>query len=495
MKAKAFSFILTSFIFGIWMAPLLSIDLSIVSYLFFGFFVLAIIFFRNIYLGTLFLIFAIFFLAIFRYDAVQPINDSNWLGHYNEKEVEIVGIVDSEPEKDKATKIIIDVLSIDKKKDVYGKVLVTINNYPAFKFGEKVKVKGRIKEPPEFEDFSYQNYLSRYGIYSLMSFPEIEKTKSQFVKRNFIENMWFKTRLNLSKIKIFFESNIENVIPEPNASFMNGLILGSRKAIPEWLLDDFRITGTTHIIALSGFNITIIVMILKNLTQSLSRRLSFWLPVSGVFLFVVLTGAQASVVRAAIMGLMLFLAGRFGRQGTGYTAILISAALMIFLNPLILRFDIGFQLSFAAILGLIYVAPILEEIFKRAPKIINENLSLTLAAQFTAAPIIIYNFENFSFIAPIANILILPLIPISMLLGFLSAIFSFIFAPLGKVLGWAAYVLLEYMIRVVGYLSEIPFASIDLDFKHPIYLIIYCLIILNIYLIISYRNKKALNER
>lgn len=495
MKARAFSIILLFFVLGIFVAPLISFELGYLIYLILGFLLVAFYFRKNIYIRTVFIIFAVFFGAILRYEAIQPMNKDNWIGDYNGEKVEIVGVVDSEPESDKVTRYIVDPISLNGEKGVTGKVLLTIFNFPRYEFGDKVKITGELKEPQEFEDFSYKDYLSKSGVYSTIDFQEVEKTKSQYVERSFTLAVWFRIKLILSDIKNRFEESIERLLPEPHASFMDGLILGVKKSIPEWLMDDFSITGTTHIIALSGFNITIIVQIFRNLTKGLSRRLSFWLPISGVFLFVVLTGAQASVVRAAVMGSMLLLARRLGRQSTAYTAIVLTAAVMIYLNPLILRFDIGFQLSFAAVMGLIYISPIFEKAFVRLPNIINENLSLTLAAQVAAAPIIIYNFESFSVIAPLSNILILPLIPFTMLFGFLAATFGMVSGVLGNIFGWIAYGMLEYMIRSVGYLAEVPYASLNIDVTSPIYIFIYYLIIIDILFMIRFKQKRVSNEK
>lgn len=491
MKAKAFSIILLSFVLGIFVAPFFDIEISILKYLALGIFVLAIIFFRkNIWFRTALISLAVFLFAIFRYDAVQPKEDPSWIGYYNGDQVEVTGVIDSEPETDIVTKFVVDVLNVNGSKDIRGKILVTVRNYPEREFGEKIKISGELKEPPAFEDFSYKDYLSRFGVYSVMDFPEVETTKSQFVERNFTENLWFQTRFRLNSLRKTFESAIETALPEPHASFMNGLILGSKKSIPDWLLNDFKKTGTTHIIALSGFNITIIVVALKKLTHGLSRRWSFWMPIIAVFLFVILTGASASVVRAAIMGSMLLLATRFGRQGSAFVAISLTAAIMIYLNPLILRFDIGFQLSFAALIGLIYLAPLIEKYFFWLPRVIYENLSITLAAQIAAAPILAYNFGSLSLVSPITNILILPLIPVAMTLGFTSALFAMLFEPIGRIVGYISFGMLEYMLRVVGYFSELSYASIEVDLKNPIYILVYYFVLFDIALFLSKRELK-----
>lgn len=493
MKARAFSAILTSFIMGIFLAPFFNIEVSVLKILILGILVLAIVFFRkNFWFLTVLLTFGVFLFAILRYSTFN-LKDRE-IEKFIGKEVEIIGVIDSEPEAEKVTRFIIDTKSINETK-AKGKILVTTRNYPKYKFGEKVKIFGGLKAPPSFEKFSYKNYLARFGVYSVIDFPTIEKTKSQYVERDFSEALWHRGRTELNSLRKLFERGIENILPEPHASFMNGLILGSKKSIPDWLMENFKKTGTSHIVALSGFNITIIVYVLRNITRNLSRRLSFWVPILGIFLFVILTGAAASVVRAAIMGSMLLLAKRFGRQGTAFIAVAVSAAVMLYLNPLILRFDIGFQLSFMAVLGLIYITPLIENYFVAFPKIISENLSLTLAAQLMALPILVLNFGQISLISPLANVLILPLIPLAMFSGFIAAVMGIIFLPLGKLLGYVSFVTLDYMIRIIGLLSKVDFANILYETNNLLLIAAYYLILIDIFLLLKIRDKKYRTQK
>ncbi len=257
--------------------------------------------------------------------------------------------------------------------------------------------------------------------------------------------------------------------------------------MPNWLLDIFSIVGVTHIIALSGFNITVIARALEKTTFFLSRNLAFLIPTLGIFLFVVLTGAGASVTRAAIMGFMFILARRLGRPREVTVAVVLTAAIMIFANPLILKSDISFQLSFAATLGLIFLAPIFEFIFSRWPQIIRESVALTLSAQIAAVPIILYQFHQLSVVSPVSNLLILPLIPFAMLLGFIAGLLGIFFLPLGKIFGYLSWFLLTYFIKVSEYLSRLSLASFDIYPSNLWWLLVYYSFI--IWIIVFYRKK------
>src|SRR3989344_1654201 len=188
-----------------------------------------------------------------------------------------------------------------------------------------------------------------------------------------------------------------------------------------------------------------------------------------------MTGAAASAVRAAVMGLLLLLALQVGRLYQIKNALILAGAIMVYLNPRVLVWDLGFQLSFTATLGLIYIEPILERWFSweekddmiqakknffektaRSAKII---LATTLAAQIAVLPLLVVNFGQLSLIAPLANILVLPVIPLTMLAGFVAALAGLIFLSLGKILGWAAWLFLSYEIKIIELLAKIPLAA------------------------------------
>ena len=430
----------------------------------------------------------VFVLGVWRFDSVSPASALAELqrGKSNIKEIniannvniEFIGIISDNPD------IRSDQVKITVKMEK-TKILITTKKFPKYKYGDKLKINGKIMEPKVFEDFNYKAYLSRYGITHVMYDPKIEimsQGHGNFVLKN------------LFKIRGKFESSINKILPEPHSSFLAGLLLGAKRGIPKDLLDSFNITGTTHIIAISGYNITIIALLLLSIFNALSinRKYAFWFSVIGIWGFIFLTGASASVVRAGIMGMLVLLAMKSGRLSNITNAIVLTAGLMIFINPLILRFDMGFQLSFLATLGLVYVMPLMEKFFPFLPEkfAIKESLLGTMSAQITAVPLIIYEFGRLSLIAPIANILILPLIPFTMLIGFVSGIIGLIWIPLAEFLAWPAWLFLMYEIKVVELLSKIPYADIEISGIHWAWMILYYILLIIFIHVFNRKNKK-----
>jgi competence protein ComEC len=211
----------------------------------------------------------------------------------------------------------------------------------------------------------------------------------------------------------------------------------------------------------------------------IARKKSFWISLFGIIFFVILTGASASVVRAALMGCLVLLASQTGRASKITNALVFAAAAMLFLNPKILAFDVGFQLSFAATAGLIFLTPVLEKYFNRWPSLsgVKESLITTLSAIIMTFPLILYNFGRISFIAPLANLLILPAIPLTMALGSIAVLGGLIYVGLGQVLAWLAWLFLSYIIKGVKILAKIPWASVQIGKIHWILLVVAYLII------------------
>src|SRR3989344_4872045 len=190
-----------------------------------------------------------------------------------------------------------------------------------------------------------------------------------------------------------------------------------------------------------------------------------------------MTGAAASAVRAAVMGILLLFALQVGRLYQIKNALILAGAIMVYLNPRVLVWDLGFQLSFAATLGLVYIEPILERwfswgekddmmqakknFFKKTARSAKIILATTLAAQIAVLPLLIINFGQLSLIAPLANILVLPFIPLTMLLGFLSALGGLVWIYIGKILGWVTWLFLTYEIKIIELLANLSLAAIS----------------------------------
>ena len=251
------------------------------------------------------------------------------------------------------------------------------------------------------------------------------------------------------------------MLPEPQAGFLSGILFGTRSTMTKELIDAFVITGTIHIVALSGQNLSIFTGVLANWLASLaSRRLSSLLIMFLLVWFLWFVGPSPSLVRAVIMGLLTLLAVIFGRRNLSLFSLVLAVSTMLVLNPSWIG-DLSFQLSVLATLGIILFGQKGASGEQwRLWHVIRDDLRITLAAQLFTTPLIFFHFHRLSLIAPLTNVLIGWTMPFLMGLGWIAAIAGYIWQPLGLLPAWAAWVLLTYVIRVVEITATIPWASI-----------------------------------
>ena len=404
-------------------------------------------------------------LGIWCYQLSLPKQSFDQIYFYNGREVQIRGIIDKEPDQ-REDKVKLEIKSQqiflnNSWQKVSGKILVTNYLYPEYNYGDKLELICNLLAPEKVQDFAYDDYLARYNIYSTCYNPKITlQAKNQ---GNF-------ALAKILKIKNFFIARINYVLAEPQSSFLAGLLIGAKRAIPADLQSVFSKTGTTHVVAVSGYNVTIIAVFLMLIFQhlGLGRKKSFWLIIGFLIFFAVMTGLQSSCIRAAIMGGVVLLANYLGRLSKIRNVLILTAVIMLVLNPKILVFDLGFQLSFLATLGLVYLNPILLQILKIknlklkiCQVILGDYLLTTLSAIIMTQPIILYNYGKVSLIAPLANILILPFVPLAMLLGFVTGILAMIWTGLGWVTGWSVWLVLTYIIWVLEKLASLNWAYFE----------------------------------
>jgi competence protein ComEC len=351
---------------------------------------------------------------------------------------------------------------------------MTTNLYPEYDYGDFLKVSGFLKTPPKIDGFDYENYLARYDIYSVMYYPKIEKISGDL---NFSQKIF----LSLINFKQYLKTIIDKNIPESEAGLANALLLGYKRTVDREDMNIFSRVGLSHMIAISGSHITILSAMIINffIIFGFNRRQSLFFVLSFLFIYPLITGLSASAVRSAIMGGLSFLALYFGRASNIIYALVFSGALMLLFNPRLLRDDIGFQLSYLAILGIIYLYPYGEEktekIFIKlrlkhdARKKINNIFSiinLTLVSQIITLPVLLINFHTFSVIAPLANLLVIWTFPPLLACLLIGLIFSAIMPFLGSLWFFPSYLLLKYIFVVSSFLSSPAWAAIsDIKFN------------------------------
>lgn len=368
-----------------------------------------------------------------------------------------------------------------KDSSIDGLVLVRAPRFGGWRYGDRIRVFGQLETPPEFERFSYREYLARQGIYSVMSRPSVKRLSGGG------GNPLLRLVFNLRREAL---GRVQALFPDPEASLLAGILLGVESGIPEDVQQAFQATGTAHIIAISGFNITIIAGLLTSVFSRLfGRRLGLWMAGLGIGVYTILVGADAAVVRAAIMGGLALFAQRIGRQTHGLTSLSAAAIGMSLVNPQVLG-DVSFQLSFAATLGLLLYARPLERLLvrlasrwfslSRAEALAGpagEIFLYTLAAQLTTTPLMMYHFREISLISLIANAFILPLQPAVMLLGGGAAVLSLIWMPLGQAMAWIAWPFVGLTIMMVSLFSGLPLAALPLGEVAPLAIVgVYLLI-------------------
>lgn len=324
-----------------------------------------------------------------------------------------------------------------------GRVLVKVGLYEDLSYGDRVKVAGELERPEEVG--SYANYLFRYGILFTMDGANVEVVKEA----------GFSLRGALYAFKELVQERINRLYFEPEASLGSGLLLGSRKGMSEELTADFQAVGLTHIVAVSGYNISLVIACIFALFSFLPLKRRVILSIVMVALFVLFVGASAAAVRAGIMGSLGMWALYTGRRSQAFFVLLWSAVAMTLWNPAILPFDIGFQLSFASTLGLLVFSPMLEKVFPLGKGFLREALLLTLSAQLATFPFIVFYFGRLSLISPVANLVVAPLLPFSMLFSGLSLVGGMPFAVV-------ASVFLKGIIVSTRWLAKVPYADVPL---------------------------------
>jgi competence protein ComEC len=407
-------------------------------------------------------------LGIFRFNFADNRPPETFESQVGER-VTLTGEIVDEPDiRENNEKLIIEVVDGNEKT----KVLVTTPFGTDYKYGDEVNFSGKLQKPENFTTdqgkvFDYINYLKKDGILYVMNYGNIEVVSSG--NGNFIKSTLF-------SLKEKFLEKINFVIPMPENLLMGGLILGEKAAFSAELRQQFIDTGTIHIVALSGYNVTIVAEWFMKLFKFLSPSAGISMGIVLIWLFVLMTGLGSTAVRAGIMATLALIARATGRNYDVARALLLAGILMILINPFVLVYDVSFQLSFIATVAVIFLAPRIEKYFQWVTDKfeLRDIVSVTCAAYVFVLPFVLYKMGNLSFVALPANILILPFIPFTMLLGFITGFVGLLWHVFAVPVGFISFLFLHYELGVIGFFSHLPFASITLpNFPLLLTLLIY----------------------
>jgi len=394
--------------------------------------------------------------------------------------VAIEGMVSSDPEvSDKTSHLYLSARKIKldgRWQEVSGTALLIVPRYPAYNYGDALLVTGELDD---YDDESYQPY-------SIMFYPEIEILG---------RGKGFKPLELVYSLRNHLSQTLAQILPEPQASLAQGIVLGLRGGVPALVKEAFAHSGIAHLLAISGLHLSIVAGILLSIGLWLFGRRHYiyiWLALGAIWLYALLTGMCPPVVRGAIMASLFLTAELLGRQRSAFTALAFAAAIMVGINPRILWYA-SFQLSFLAMCGLILIFPYLRRIGRKvvsttlgeegtAVSVANttvDGLSVTLGAIIAVWPVIAYHFGIVSLVAPIATVLALPVLPGIIITGALAGGLGLIILPVAKVVGWLTWLFLSYLLLVANALAapSIAFLRVDAISNNPTLILAYYLVL------------------
>jgi len=362
-----------------------------------------------------------------------------------------------------------------KPKNQESNVLVVLPKEVEIFYGDNIKVEGILETPENFitssgKEFNYERYLANKNIYFI-----INKADAEIISHN--NGNWIKSQL--FKLRNSFMKNVRMVVGSPESDLANGLILGARGGFDDELKNEFITTGTIHIVALSGYNITIVAEgVMKVFGLIFSQTLSIIFGIFVIVLFILMTGATSTAIRAGIMAGIILFARLTGRNYEAGRALIIAGLLMITYDLRVIT-DISFQLSFLATAGVLFITPKVIKWVKFLPIRFKfrELVATTISATIAVMPILLYSTGILSIVSLPVNILILPFIPLTMLFSFITGVVGFISPTLSIPFAYLSDLFLSYILFIVHFFASLPMASINIkSFPIVITIILYGLI-------------------
>lgn len=373
--------------------------------------------------------------------------------------VNFEGVVSAEPKMtDKGMRIQVEVLKNGSSTFSNSEtILASYEGYENFVYGDKVKVGGALELPQKFEtfaggrEFDYPMYLAKDGIYTVIQKAKIEKVGSG--EGNFLLG-------KLYALKRAFISKMGSVLNAGDTALMSGILLGAQDAIPQKTKEDFQKSGLTHILVLSGYNITVVGEAVSRVANVwLSKFVSLGFGGVAIILFAFLSGGGASTIRSTIMALIAIIGKILGREYDVFRVLVLVAFAMVAWNPYTLLYDPSFHLSFLATAGMILLSKRLEiKMVWIRFAMLREIIATTLAVQIFVTPYFLWSMGSVSIISLVSNILVLPTVPATMLFGFLTSVLDFFSTYLALVPGFISHLLLLYITAMAHFFASLPFA-------------------------------------
>lgn len=355
----------------------------------------------------------------------------------------VAGTVGDDPDIGKHGETLIRLMHVSiAGHDIAGKVWMSVGQGTSIKRGDIVVASGVMNQG--FGSFAGSMYQARI--------MKISRPQPGDVAR---------------QVRDWFADNVRKGIQEPQASLGLGYLLGQRRALPPELTQALVVTGLTHVVVASGYNLTILVRLARRLFVRVSKYLATLAASTMVIGFIAVTGASPSMTRAGLVSGLSLAAWYYGRKFHPLVLLPLAAAITVMIDPTYAWNDLGWQLSFAAFGGVMILAPLMQRYFfgTKKPGIVRQILGETISASIVTLPILIYAFGQFSNIALLTNLLILPLVPLAMLLTFVTGIGGIALPGIASIIGAPAQLLLTYMTNVVHYFAGLSWAQTTIEIQ------------------------------
>lgn len=294
---------------------------------------------------------------------------------------------------------------------------------------------------------------------------------------------------SIYNLKLWILNKIEQAYPNQVGEFLKGILIGYTDTLPEDIKESFKKTGVSHILAVSGYNMAIIVMLVYQqlMNRQIARKISFLITIIVILVFTILTGAEASIMRAGVFTTLILTAEQIQRYVGGIRPLILCATILVLINPFYIAYDIGFQLSFLAVIGLIIYGQLFQTYTEGIPSLgILPMIGETFFAQILVLPILIYYFGQISIISILANILIVPIIPLAMAWGSLTSLF----------LNWSIFtypltIIIQIILSINQSLANLSWASVKLPQISGFMLLLIYIVLGMLYYYHQNRNKYA----
>jgi competence protein ComEC len=434
--------------------------------------------------------------------SLPPIDEHSLLSYNDMGIVGIQGMVAEEPDIGDTYCLLTfsarEITVNGETKEVSGSALIRVPRYPAYRYGDVLKIAGELETPSQFEDFDYKSYLARQGIYSVVYYPDLELID---------HGQGLKPLQWIYSLRERLSASLGRALLEPQGSLAQAILLGLRGNIPDSLYQAFSRTGTAHLLAISGLHMSIIIAMFLSLGILLfgrRRSIYIWLTLVLTWLYALLAGMHPPIIRAGIMGSLFLIAEYLGRQRSAIIALAFAAAVMVAIDPNLL-WSVSFQLSFLAMAGLVLFYPRFQawgrkgvaalfrnrDALMTTGSMITDVFAASLAAVIVVWPLIAYNFGIVSLVALPATFFSLPALPFIIVTAALVAFVGLFALFAAQILGWLAWLFLSYLVFLVQGFDALPHSSLQVTTVSIWHIWGYYVILAGVIACLHYREQLA----